>query len=139
MWRTVRKKFLIIFFGLVITFELLCGCQNTPIEENTYEYIFESDVVNLLNYSIDIKENKSGIKIKATIDGRIENIVDRNITVKIISEFYDKNDYLLGTGEYTIHGLRVKPKPGYSTTFTITYEEENVADIEYIKLIGTEI
>ena len=59
------------------------------------------------------------------------------IVVPILKPF-DSNDDFLGEKTFAIRGLRSKGKTGSSTTFTITYEEENVAQIDHLKLQAVE-
>ena len=93
----MKNNLCIFLLGIVIFISItLCGCQSNQVEDNTYEDIFESDVVTLINYSLDLNENKSGVITKATINGIIKNSVDRKISVNITAEFYNNNDYLLG-------------------------------------------
>ena len=125
----------VILVAIIFLSTILIGCTSNQNEDNNYEDIFESDVVNLLNYSINLNENKSGTIIEANIDGIIENNVDRIITVNITVEFYNSNDDLLGKDWYTIHDMPI----GYSTNFEIKYKEENVADFDNIKIQAIEM
>jgi hypothetical protein len=135
------KKELLTIIILVMLLSLICGCQSTQVENNNYNYIFESDVVTLTNYSMELNENKLGVVTKAVVNGRIENALNRGdetISVIITAKFFDSNDDLLGEKNFTIIGLRSKGKTGSSTTFTIIYEEENVAQIDHLKLYAVE-
>ena len=133
----MRENVLIVVI-IIMTPLLFCGCLGTEVGDNVYVDIFESDVANLINYSVELQENKYGIIIKAIVNGRIENIVDRTVDLVITADFYDKNDVFLGETSYTIIGLRNKPKPGSSTTFTIVYDEENVVYADHAKLRAIE-
>ena len=132
----MKNNLCIFLLGIVIFISItLCGCQSNQVEDNTYEDIFESDVVTLINYSLDLNENKSGVITKATINGIIKNSVDRKISVNITAEFYNNNDYLLGKSWYKINNMPID----YQTTFTIIYNKNNVADVNRIKLKATEL
>ena len=134
-----NKAPLIFVSTMIFLSTMISGCLNNQVEDNNSKDIFESDVVNLLNYSIELNKNNSDIIIEAIVNGIVENLVDRNITINITAKFYNKNNDLLGESWYIIHGLRVKPKPGFSTSFTITYDEINIAEYDHIKILATEI
>ena len=132
----MRNNGVIMLAWIIILISLmLCGCQNNEPEDNKYDNIFESEVSTLVNYSIDLDENKSGVITMATINGIIKNSIERKISINITAKIYDKKDNLLGEAWYLINNMPID----YQTTFTITYEKENVADLEYFKLEAIEI
>jgi hypothetical protein len=133
----MRKDVIVVSFVVILITSVFCGCQSSQVKED-YKAIFESDVVNLLNYTIDTKKNKEDI-VQVTINGRVENIVDRMININITADAYDKNNEFLGSSSYTILYLRPKPNPGHSTTFSIVYNEDNVDRLDHIKLRAEEI
>jgi hypothetical protein len=133
----MRKDIIVVLFGVILITSVFCGCQSSQVKED-YKAIFKSDVVNLVNYSVETKKNKTDI-VQVTVNGRIENIVDRMINVKITADIYDKNNEYLGNSTFKIKYLRPKPNPGYSTTFTIVYNEENVYKLDHIKLRAEEM
>jgi hypothetical protein len=112
----------------------LSGCQDSGSSREDYSNIFESDVVKLVNFSMELEKDKFGVISKVMLNGRIENIVDRMINLNITAIFFDENDGILGDKVFTIYGLRNKPNPGYSTTFTIIYEEENVSKVDHVRI-----
>lgn len=61
--------------------------------------------------------------------------MERKISINITAKIYDKKDNLLGEAWYLINNMPID----YQTTFTITYEKENVANLEYFKLEAVEI
>ncbi len=136
----VRKDLLAILITAILVSMIFCGCQGTQVEKNDYDDIFESDIVTLTNYSMELDENKFGVTAKAVVSGRIENTLDRMVNVVITAKFFDNNDDFLGEKTLTIKGLKSKGNPSSSTTttFTITYEEENVAQIDHLKLQAVE-
>jgi len=134
----VRKDLLAILITAILVSMIFCGCQGTQVEKNDYDDIFESDIVTLTNYSMELDENKFGVIAKAVVNGRIENTLDRMVNIVITAKFFDSNDDFLGEKTLTMLGLRSKGKTGSSTTFTITYEEENVAQIDHLKLQAVE-
>lgn len=135
-----KGLFPILVLTILLT-AIFCGCQSTQVKNNKYEDIFESDIVELTNYSMELDEDKFGVIAKVTISGRIENtleIGDGKLNVIITINFFDNNDNLLGEKNFTIIGLRSKGKTGSSTTFNIVYEEENVAQIDHLKIYAVE-
>jgi len=134
----VRKDLLAILITAILVSMIFCGCQSTQVERNDYDDIFESDIVTLTNYSMELNENKFGVIAKAIVNGRIENTLDRMVNVIITAKFFDSNDDFLGEKTFTILGLRSKGKTGSSTTFIINYEEENAAQVDHLKLQAIE-
>jgi len=134
----VRKGLLAILITAILVSMIFCGCQGTQVEKNDYDDIFESDIVALTNYSMELDENKFGAIAKAVVNGRIENTLDRMVNIVITAKFFDSNDDFLGEKTLTIKGLGSKGKIGSSTTFTITYDKENVAQIDHLKLQAVE-
>lgn len=143
----MRKDVIVISFGIILIATVFCGCQSSQVK-NEYKAIFESDVVHLVNYSIEKRMNKTDI-VEVIISGRIENKMDRMINVNISAHLYDKNGDLIGIGFYRINFLRAKPNPGYSTTFDITYNGrgtnniaisgKSVNEIDHITLRAEEV
>ena len=137
----MKKELLTILILVMLLSLIFCGCQSTQVERDDYDHVFESDIVTLTNYSMELNENKFGVVSEAIVNGRIENNLDRGdekVNVVITAKFFDINDNLLGEKTFTIIGLRSKGKTGSSTTFTITYEEGNVAQIDHLKLSAVE-
>ena len=125
---------LVIFICLVFS-----GClTGTEVDNNKLNVDFKSDIVNLLEYDLELVKNKENRIIRAIVTGTISNKLSRIIEVDIKSEFYDKNDNYIGEKTFTIIGLRSKNKPGDTTSFTITYEGENVYMVDYAKLYASE-
>jgi len=133
----MKKDVIVVVVGVILISVAFCGCQSSQVKNN-YGVSFESDVVNLINYTMEPRKNRAGNIDEITIQGRIENIVDKKINVKITAEFYDKNDGYINESSYKIIGLRIKPNPGYSTTFTIVYSGKNVDKVDHIRLHAEE-
>jgi hypothetical protein len=129
----MKKNIIVVIFGIILLVSILCGCTGTQVE-NKYENVFESDVTNLLEYNTEQLKDREGRVGKVTVNGRIENIVDRQIDVTITAKFYDANDNYLGESFFKIIGLRAKPNAGHSTTFSISYNEQNANKIDHFVL-----
>ena len=115
----MKKNVIVVIFGSILLISILCGCTGTQVE-NEFENIFESDVTKLLEYDMEELKDREGRVGQVIVNGKIENIVDRKIDVKITARFYDINDNYLGESFFRIIGLRAKPNAGHSTTFSIT-------------------
>lgn len=133
----MNKKIKVTLFLIVFILAIFCGCQGAQVE-NEYVQVFDSDVVKLVNHSIDVKRDRDEKIVEVYITGRVENILDSQINITISVDFYDVNNEFLGKKDYTIIGLRVKPNPGYSTTFSITYNEDNSYKFDHIKINAIE-
>jgi len=117
----------------------LCGCLGTKVEEKEYEeVVFKSDIVKLRESSLDLEKNKFGHITTAKVNCEVENTVSRMINVDITCKFYDRNNRLIEEKPYKIFGLRGKPEFGYSTTFTITYDDINASRVDHVRLEAIE-
>lgn len=134
----MKKNVVAVIVGIFLISTAICGCQSGQVKKD-YVDVFKSDVVNLINYTAEPTKNKEGIVVEMTVQGKIENILNRPIDITINASFYDKDNGYIGIGSYKIFGLRAKPSPGYSTTFTIIYSGVNVDKIEHIKLYAEEL
>lgn len=136
----MKKKLILVIVGIIIITAFLSGCiTSTEVEDKNEKVFFTSDVTSLTNYTLSFTENNDGQIVKATVDGRVENKINRLINVKIVVEFYDNEDNYINNETYRIYGLRVKPNAGYTTTFTVTYSDINVDKISYTKIYANEI
>ena len=118
----------------------LCGCQAGQVNSNKYADVFQSDVVTLVNYTLNLQKDKSNHVVEAAVDGKVQNLLNKMININITVDFYDKNNNLLGMRMYEIFGLRNKSAPGSSTTFSVIYDEmPNVAFVDHIKMRANEI
>ena len=137
----MRKDAFAVLAGLLMVLGAMafCGCLGTKVEEKDYEdIVFNSDIVLLRECSLDLEKNKFGHITTATVNGEIENTVSRMTNVDITCKFYDKNDELIEEKPYTIFGLRGKPELGYSTTFTIIYDDVNASRVDHVRLDAAE-
>jgi len=128
----------IFLVGTIICLVFLAGCTGTEVKEDDNN-IFTSNVVKLLDYSIDRIKDRQGIVGQIDLTGRIENIVDHKIDLKITANFYDSDNNFLGSSNYRILGLRAKPDAGHSTTFEITYREQNANKFDHFMIKADEI
>lgn len=141
MKKIMRKDAFAVLAGLLMVLGAMtfCGCLGTKVEEKDYEdIVFKSDIVLLRECSLDLEKNKFGHITTATVNCEIENTVSRMINVDITCKFYDKNDEFIEEKPYKIFGLRGKPENGYSTTFTIIYDDVNASRVDHVRLDAVE-
>jgi len=135
----MEKKIIGAIATSIMILAIFCGCiQGTEVEDEL-EVHFQSSVTNLLNYTLNFNEDNNGNIVEAIVAGIIENKVDGQININIIVEFYDLEDNYIGKSNYRIFGLRAKPNPGSSTTFTVKYSGEGVNKVSYVKFYVNEI
>ena len=98
-------------------------------------------MTNLQNYTLTYEKDRSGQINEAVVYGVIENTVDRQIDIIITAEFYDKDDVYIGDNFFKILGLRSKVNSniGYSTSFSISYLEKGVQNVDHVKIHAEEI
>lgn len=133
------KKIVIISIGIVLLTLILCGCLGTEVDDDKSNVVFESEIVNLLDYNLELNRNNNNEINQATVTGRIHNKLDRQVNVKLTSKFYDEKNEYVGEETFRILGLRKINEPGDSTTFTITYDKDNCKLVDHAKLSAVEI
>ncbi len=134
----MNKKNLALLTGSLFCTLILCGCQAGQVEDK-YSEVFQSDVVTLLNYTLEFERNRKDEIVTATAEGIISNSINRMVTVKVIAEFFDQNDVSLYSKSYTIRGLRSKGLPGSTTEFVITYSgQDKVKNVDYVTFTAYE-
>ena len=131
-------KVLLVIIILLVSTLVLSGCTGTDVEDNKFDVVFESEVVELVEYDIEFNYDNNNNINQVLVNGRISNKLGRIVDVDIVGKFYDKDDNYLGDGVFSILGLRSEGTPGYSTTFTVTYKEENSYLVNHVDLFVTE-
>jgi hypothetical protein len=120
---------------------LLSGCQEQEATStNNFENIeFESDVFELINGSLDFVELNNVI-IRAEAKYMFKNIADRNVYgVKVIAEFYDKDNNLIYTGGPKNFSLPIGyTETGLSPANVISYTGDRVKEVDYVRILAFE-
>ena len=136
----MKRNLWLIIVAILLIVSISIGCfeQATTINKPD-NVIFESDVVKLYNYSLNFIEDDGEI-IRVEVQYLFINIAPRDIKIKVTAEFYDKNDNLLGIGpKREMELLRGYTEKGISPANIISYDDEDVAEVEYVKLTAVEI
>lgn len=147
----MKKHLLMVLFGCVFLSIMLSGCQEQQATTSKFEKIsLKSDVVELVEATLDFQvhynydeftDEAIEVRDAAEVKYRFHNIAGKDITVKIMAEFYSAYDNLLYTGgpktiflfkDYT--DQYVSP-----TTNIITYKGSKVAEVDHVLLIAEEI
>ena len=135
------KKYLWLLITLIIMITtIFIGCFDSGVttDRNLNNLIFESDVVALKNYSVNIIQDEEEI-IRVDVEFLFSNIVPRDIKVKVTAEFYDKNNNLLGIGpRREIELLRGYTETTIFPANIISYDKEDAAKVDYVKLTAVE-
>ena len=120
---------------------ILSGCvfQEGVTVKNNFEGItFESNIVELVNASLDFHEDKNVIT-KVDVKYLFHNIAGKNVEVTVIVEFYDKNDNLLVTrGPKYIILPKDYVETVYSPANIISYSGEKVSEVDHARIIAKE-
>ena len=137
MKKELKKVMIVSVIVLILTL-IFCGCTGTEVEENKTNVFFESELVDLLESNLEFNKNNNNEINQAIITGRIKNTQNRQLTIELKGEFFDKDNNYLGEETFTIVGLRKMGSPGDSTTFTITYEGKNTKFVDYARVKAVE-
>src|SRR4030042_4468703 len=124
----MEKQILVGIVGILFVTVVLCGCQAGQVT-NDYSDVFQSNVVRLVNYTLEFERDKTSAIVGVSVTGRISNLFNRTVNIEIIAEFYDKDNRLLGNTSIFIYGLQPKGQLGSSTGFPppyLSYAETDV-------------
>jgi hypothetical protein len=95
--------------------------------------------VELRNYSINFIEDEGEI-IRVEVTYLLINIAPRDIRIIVTAEFYDENDNLLGIGpRKNLELLEGYTEQSVSPANIITFDQQDVANVDHVKLIVEEI
>ena len=137
----IKIKLWLLITIIILMTSLFIGCFDEGVKKNgkVAKLILESTVVELKNYSINFIEDEGEI-IRVEVEYLFINIAPREIRVIVTAEFYDKNDNLLGIGPKR----NLELPEGYTEQAVfpaniISYDQENVANVDHVKLIVEEI
>jgi len=120
---------------IILTTITLSGCQEegATIEKNFEDIYFDSDVLELINASLDIGE-KHGVIKKVEVTFYFKNLLDKDITyLRLAIEFCDINNFVLYNHSYEyLSGFPA----GYieKSPNRISYSEANVAYFDHVKI-----
>jgi len=126
------KKLIIIIIFLVSILSL-SGCLNkSTTVQKKHEYInFKSDVLQLVNSSVDVKEENNVIyKVEANL--RFKNIYSERINVTYTVNFCDKDDNKLYGRSFTIENMPAGYVESYGNNFV--FSEDNVNNFDHINI-----
>ena len=83
-------KIFVTIVTIVFVSLIFCGCTSTEVDDKNFDVDFESDIVDLLEFNMEYKENKGDIITEVSLTGVIQNKLDRIVNVKLTGLFYDK-------------------------------------------------
>jgi len=129
----MEKKLVFLGVGIILVTIAFSGCQEEATSvEKTFENIsFDSDVLELVNGSLDITKDKEIItRVEVTL--YFKNLLDEDINVEYVVEFCDKNDNVLYDKSYEIKNLPAEYTEMSPDIFL--YHEENVADFDHVNV-----
>ena len=126
-----------LIFVTIILIVFLTGCfeSSTEVEEDDNNIQFESDVVDLIYTKLNfVKDNN--IIIRTEIEFLLKNIAGRVLNLRIIGEFYDKDNNLLYSDN--THTMDYMPVDYEETELLaaniISYSGEDASLVDHVKL-----
>lgn len=136
------KKSLFIF-GIITIFSIvaLSGCQEEGTQNtNTLENIeLDSEVVEIAyaNFTKNMQDNKI---VSVSVEYLFKNIVERDLSINVTVEFYDKDDSLLYTGgPKNINLPKGWTEQGIGPANSISYDGEDASEADHVKIIVEEV
>ena len=129
----MEKKLVFLGVGIILVTIAFSGCQEeaTSIEKTFEDISFDSDILELVNGSLDITKDKEIItRVEVTL--YFKNLLDEDINVEYVVEFCDKNDNVLYDKPYGIKNLPAEYTEISPDIFL--YHGENVADFDHVNV-----
>jgi len=129
----MEKKIVFLGVGIILVTIAFSGCQEEATSvEKTFENIsFDSDILELVNGSLDITKDKEIItRVEVTL--YFKNLLDEDINVEYVVEFCDKNDNVLYDKSYEIKNLPAEYTEMSPDIFS--YHGGNVADFDHVTI-----
>ena len=129
----MEKKLVFLGVGIILVTIAFSGCQEeaTSIEKTFEDISFDSDILELVNGSLDITEDKEIItRVEVTL--YFKNPLDEDINVEYVVEFCDKNDNVLYNKSYEIKNFPAEYTEISPDIFL--YHGENVADFDHVNV-----
>jgi len=129
----MEKKLVFLGIGIILVTIAFSGCQEeaTSVEKIFEDISFDSNILELVNGSLDITKDKE-IITRVEITLYFKNLLDEDINVEYVVEFCDKNDNVLYDKSYEIKNLPAEYTEMSPDIFL--YHEENVADFDHVNI-----
>jgi len=129
----MKKKLVFLGVGIILVTIAFSGCQEeATLVDKTFENIsFDSEILELVNGSLDITENKE-ITTRVDVTLYFKNLLDEDISVKYLVEFCDKNDNVLYNKSYEIKNFPAEYTEVSPDSFL--YTGQNVADFDHVNV-----
>ena len=129
----MKKDLLVLGIVIILVTIFFSGCQEeaTSVEKTFENIYFYSDILELVNGSVDVTEDREIItKVETTL--YFKNLLDETINVTYIVEFCNKNDNVLYNKTYKIKYFPA----GYTEILpdVFSYHGENVADFDHVNI-----
>ncbi len=129
----MEKKIVFLGVGIILVTIAFSGCQEeaTSVEKTIENISFDSDILELVNGSLDITKDKEIItRVEVTL--YFKNLLDKLINVSYVVEFCDKNDNVLYDKPYGINNLPAEYTEMSPDIFS--YRGENMADFDHVNI-----
>lgn len=136
----MEKKLVILGICIFLLTVAFSGCQEKQANAGAnFENInFESTILKIVNASLELKKDKTGIVKQAELIVYFKNMLDKPINnLKLAIDFCDKNNNILYSHPYTYN----TPFPaGYTegSPNTFDYSESSAAFVDHVNIRITE-
>lgn len=131
----MKKKLLVICSIILLILLALGGCTSTEQKatetKKAEEINFTSDVLQIINSSVDIQEDK-GIIYNVVVTLYFKNLLNNIINVNYTVDFCDINNNILYSKQYRINNI---PKNYiFYTPDVFSYNGENIIDFDHVNI-----
>jgi len=133
--KDLKKKLIVGCSIILLIILVVSGCTSTQQKATkskiAKEINFQSDVLQLVNSSVQIQEDK-GIIYNVIVTLYFKNLLNNRINVNYVVDFCDKNDNILYSKPYRINNI--PENYVFYTPDIFSYNGDNVIDFDHVNV-----
>ena len=131
----MKNKLIVSCSVILLIILALSGCTSTEQKatesKKAEEINFSSDVLQIVNSSVDIQE-KNGIIYNVVVTLYFRNLLNNNINVTYVVDFCDKYDNILYSKQYSLKNIPKNYK--FYTPDVFSYSGEDIGDFDHVNV-----
>jgi hypothetical protein len=132
----MKKKLFVTGVSILLMMLVFSGCQEkgTTVNKTSDKVFFESDILALVNGSLEIIRNKEDVITEARVTFYLKNLLEKPIyNLTLAADFCDNNGNVLYSHPYEyISGFPAEYREASPNRFS--YNGENVTYVDHVNL-----
>lgn len=131
----MEKKLIVSCSIILLILLVVSGCtsiqQKATETKKAKEINFQSDVLQLVNSSVDIQKNKGSI-YNVVVTLYFKNLLNNKINVTYAVDFCDKSNNIIYNITYNL--FNVFPNYRYTSPDVFSYDREKVGSFDHVNV-----